>query len=282
MKTFSIGRQSGAFHPVIASTPDLFDVLADWLEATQGRTDFDTAFARLIRVVGADAGCIVRRPTPTGRPLQISRHDRARSSTVRPLDASFAADCFGETFRNAEAGTLWTLCNDQDAIKGPGCRDYAEWSVARDFRDMVVLVLAGSGGTSDHVELHFAEGAGPDVLATLAAFLPSMARAWAARRVGLVSNLTSRRTASPPAPPAQALSAANPFRLSRAEFRICVLLSRGHSVASLVEETGLCEATVRSHLRSIYAKTGCGSLAELIFRLLDGQSLAATAGRRLA
>jgi DNA-binding CsgD family transcriptional regulator len=279
MKTFSIGRQRGGFHPVIASSPDLFEVLADWLEATQGRMDFDTAFARLVSAVGADAGCIVRRPAATGRSFLISCHDRARSSTVRPLEASFAADCLGDAFRNAEAGRLWTFRNDPGAIRGSG---YVEWSAARGFRDMIVLVLAGSGGVRDHVELHFAEDAGPDTLATLAAFLPSMARAWAARRIGLVSSLTSRRTAPPPLPPAQALSAANPFRLSRAEFRICVLLSRGHSVASLIEETGLCEATIRSHLRTVYAKTGCASLAELVFRLLDGQSPAATAGRRLA
>ena len=65
------------------------------------------------------------------------------------------------------------------------------------------------------------------------------------------------------------LGTSNPARLSRAEFRVCLLLSRGLSVKGVTVELGLSEATIRSHLRSIYSKTQTSGLAELVYRILS-------------
>lgn len=109
--------------------------------------------------------------------------------------------------------------------------------------------------------------------ATLAAVLPTMARTWANRQVGLVTRtvVNHRATADlalQQSVPAMILGTSNPARLSRAEFRVCLLLSRGLSVTGVAEELTVSEATVRSHLRSIYAKTDTSGLAELVFALL--------------
>ena len=73
-------------------------------------------------------------------------------------------------------------------------------------------------------------------------------------------------------PDAPILGVANPAKLSRAEFRVCLLLSRGLSVKGVTAELGLSEATVRSHLRSIYSKTEVAGLPELLYRILSAGS----------
>ncbi len=75
----------------------------------------------------------------------------------------------------------------------------------------------------------------------------------------------------------------NPAGLSRAEFRVCLLLSRGLSVKAVSEELGLSDNTVRSHLRTIYSKTETASLPELIYLIMsvtdDEGSISVTAYR---
>ena len=65
------------------------------------------------------------------------------------------------------------------------------------------------------------------------------------------------------------LGVSNPANLSRAEFRVCLLLSRGLSVKAVSEDLNLSENTIRSHLRAIYAKTETASLPELIYLIMS-------------
>jgi DNA-binding NarL/FixJ family response regulator len=115
-----------------------------------------------------------------------------------------------------------------------------------------------------------------------------MARTWANRQVGLVTRMVvNHRAAAEPAParpvPAMILSPSNPARLSRAEFRVCLLLSRGLSVTGVSDELAVSEATVRSHLRSIFSKTETSGLAELVFALLRSKpDASAQSGLRCA
>ena len=74
------------------------------------------------------------------------------------------------------------------------------------------------------------------------------------------------------------LGISNPAKLSRAEFRVCLLLSRGLSIKGVTDELSLSEATVRSHLRSIYSKTEASGLPELVYRLLSNGSERGEAG----
>ena len=126
----------------------------------------------------------------------------------------------------------------------------------------------------DHIELHFTNPLPDAMQAAIAAVLPTMARTWASRQVGLVTrsvinHRAHRETGMRQPVKRSLLGTANPVRLSRAEFRVCMLLSRGLSVLGVAEELAVCESTVRSHLRSIYAKTDTSSLAELVFQLLS-------------
>ena len=59
----------------------------------------------------------------------------------------------------------------------------------------------------------------------------------------------------------------NPARLSRAEFRVCLLLAEGASNAGICAALSLSESTVRSHVRTICIKTGAADREELVARL---------------
>jgi len=56
-------------------------------------------------------------------------------------------------------------------------------------------------------------------------------------------------------------------------------LSRGLSVKAVTEELSLSEATVRTHLRSIYSKTETTGMPELLYMLLSNVTEAAAEPR---
>ena len=70
----------------------------------------------------------------------------------------------------------------------------------------------------------------------------------------------------------------NPQRLSRSEFRVCLMLSTGLQVDGISQKLGLTRPTVRTHLRAILAKTGLTSVADLVCELAQGQSPFVNAG----
>ena len=59
----------------------------------------------------------------------------------------------------------------------------------------------------------------------------------------------------------------NPAGLSRSEFRVCSLLKEGMTVNIIADNLSVGRATIRSHLSSIYSKTGASSQVELLHML---------------
>ena len=259
----------------MADPAGLIDAVANWSEALHGNSPFDQAFAGLVRGLGAEAGIIVR--TYPGRPFPqvVALHDeRADDGAARPLRGSFAANLFGAYLQTARPATVWLASQHADESDHAGDAGFQVWQAARRMREMAVLTLTAGPSFRDHVELHFRAPLSAETTGLLNMILPSIARIWAGRRAGLIAAQVienkSKVSSAAPALDGAILGIANPAGLSRAEFRVCVMLSRGLSVKGVLNELGLSEATVRSHLRSIYAKTGTRSLAELVFRLLDG------------
>lgn len=250
--------------------PTLVDAIANWCEALNGSVSLQQAVACLVRELGAEAGMLVRTHRSDGRPVAVALHDERGERSQRPLRRSFADGHFGAAMRVPRTASIWLGTTQADPDSDPALRD---WQAARRMKEFAVLVLAGGPALRDHIELHFAQPLTPEVQSTLAALLPTMVRTWGARQAGLVTRMVvnhrlQSRTAQAMASGASLLDISNPARLSRAEFRVCLLLSRGLSVAGVCEELGLTDATIRTHLRNIYAKSETSSLAELVFHLL--------------
>jgi len=60
----------------------------------------------------------------------------------------------------------------------------------------------------------------------------------------------------------------NPADLTRAEWKVCELASRGLSAKSIAYELNVSGNTVRTHLRNIYAKTDLNGFYELVYTLV--------------
>jgi len=264
-----------AFSDGIEARSSLIDAIADWCDALHRDLPLKEAFARLVHSLGAEAGMIVRTRLNDFHPVRILIHDD-RATSTHPLTASFADDFFGPHLVRPRSATVWLGSAHADERSAKEAVTLPEWQVTRRMKEFAVLVLSGGPDTRDHIELHFREMLSPDILESLAAVLPTIARTWATRSVGVITRQAiSERLPLDVQKPAYMmkpmLGVSNPARFSRGEFRVCMLLSRGLSVVGVSKELGIAEATVRSHLRSIYAKTDTANLAELVFQLVKSQ-----------
>jgi DNA-binding NarL/FixJ family response regulator len=133
-----------------------------------------------------------------------------------------------------------------------------------------VITLAVEEKWVDYLEFHFGTEVAGSTQAIMNMLAETLSRTWLRRSPGLFSeNLLARSAASRAKDLREPiLSPANPARLSRAEFRVCLLLSRGLNTKAVCEELEIGAATLKAHLRNIFAKTKTTCLAELIFQLL--------------
>lgn len=246
-----------------------------WCEALNGTASLQDALAELIAGVGAEAAMIVRTNMHDLRPVRIAVCDMARDAQMaRPLRHSFADSFFGPLMISARTATTWVASAHMDDCSGDPA--LSEWQTPRHLKEFVVFVLSAGGMNRDHLELHFRDRMSSDAEGKLMALLCDMAGVWARRKSELIGRtIDSPRglTLHPQRSVARrhVLSTENPAQLSRAEFRVCLLLGRGLLVQAVGKELDLSEPTIRTHLRNIYAKTDCTCLAELVFRLMDGK-----------
>lgn len=251
----------------------VISAIVSWCTALNGNSSLQDALAEMAFGLGAEAGLIVRTRLIDQRPVRIAACDLARADAMaRPLRRSYADSFFGAPMLRARSATVWQAAAQADDATGDPA--LGEWQASRHMKEFVVLVLASHTGTRDHIELHFRHRLTPDLEALLNQMLPDMSRVWSSRQTGLITRTIinhrqSDRLDFHNTAPMRILDSGNPAHLSRAEFRVCMLLSRGLMVQAIVKELSLSEATIRSHLRNIYAKTECSSLAELVFRLID-------------
>ena len=219
----------------------------------------------------------------------ISRHhhrieDNPRLVALHPgnnrstLTKGFCQDVLDYQFGRAKAGTVWFLGEMFDDPAWLPSNRLEGWLETGEVREIAVIPMAVTRQSVDYIEFHFAETLDRAAQHEIEALVPTIERSWRGRKPGLVTGAVAdgrtliARSASQTARAqfdAPILGMSNPAGLSRAEFRVCLLLSRGLSVKAVSDELGLSENTVRSHMRAIYAKTETSSLPELIYLILS-------------
>jgi DNA-binding CsgD family transcriptional regulator len=153
------------------------------------------------------------------------------------------------------------------------------WMTDRRIRDVAVMPLDRSGSDLDMMEIHFPAGIPASLRATLEVAATSASAAWRRRQRGRIARILSaspaiaeRLSAEEPALRPSPLSPVNPLGLTAAELRICVLFRDGHPVNDLARHLRISDSTLRTHLRSIYAKAGVGGQVDLVRLLLAAGS----------
>ena len=263
------------------SAPDLrvLDGIASWCGGLHGSMPLQDALTALALGFRAGAAVLSRLHRNQDQPKAVCIHDaRHSSSEAVHLSRPLCQDVMGYLFTKARTSTIWFLSDHLEDSSWSLTPTLDHWQAARQVQEIVVVALEGSLQQQDYLEFHFTRELAYSEKLELESLMPTLVRAWAGRKSGLVTRtqmddrmIRARKAAEATRlkPDAPILGVSNPAKLSRAEFRVCVMLSRGLSVRALTEELGLSESTIRSHLRSIYSKTEVSGMQELMYRILS-------------
>ncbi|AZQ67199.1 LuxR family transcriptional regulator [Silicimonas algicola] len=275
----------------LGPTLKVLDGIAGWCGGLHGSMPLKDALATLASGLGADAAAITRHNTNEDRPRTVAVYDaREGDPDVPLLRRGLCRDAMGYLYPKVRASTAWFLTDLLTDRAWAGTDLLENWRISRDVAEIVSLPLAIDARRRDFIELHFSRGFTHFERLEFEALVPTLVRSWAGRKPGLVTGasmddrmIAARRIAAQVGQIRRTipvLDASNPANLSRAEFRVCLLLSRGLSVKAVTDELGLSEATVRTHLRSIYSKTETTGMPELLFRILSPATETAQEKRR--
>lgn len=280
MKDYAIaGEPPGRMRAIEAS---MIGAVAQWCECLHGTNPLRTSLRYLTDSIGAEAVILARHCRPSEAPAKVLVHDRARSGCRVPIDRSHAALLLGRFLETAKPGSTW-----YGSVRDAEMHPVLSAALARrHLQDIVVIPLEIGERSIDTLELYFTEKVRHYQQAVLSTLAETLSRTWQNRARGLFTDtlLKAADAQVPATAGAPILSADNPARLSRAEYRVCLLLSHGHSPERMRSELGIKESTLRSHLSNLYAKTGARNLAELTFQLVSDLpfDLAGGPGGRLA
>ncbi len=245
----------------------MIGAIAGWCEALHGKS----ALGRGLQLIGtgaeAEAVSIARYTLSGGADGRPLIWDRA-AAEVRGgrLHRGFARSLLGNYFGSARPGSLWFRSMLDDVA--PVLRDF---QAARSMRELVVIPLESGPRFVDTIELHFTEKLRPFQQHLLNNLAPVLSMTWKNRAQGLFNEEVLRRSEQQRATPGDTpiLSVANPARLSRAEYRVGLMLSRGLSIEEVRSALSIQDSTLRTHLSNLYAKTRATNMSELVYLLVS-------------
>lgn len=257
---------------------DLTDAAIIWTECLHGNAPIREALSAITQTTGGLSAVLYRCCVKSGRPRVIASFHRHASRGVQPfLQPAFLQpvghDLVPAGLHRARPGTVWRM---EDAMpeagagtQGPAWRALPD----RGAVDVVAIPLGKSDGVVDVLELGLERAATPGLVTALGELARALSFAWSRRPTGRIARLLANtpaidrrlaatRTDAP-------LSIGNPWRLTPTEMRICNLIREGQDPARLVLSIGVTESTIRTHLRSIYAKAGVSGQVGLLRLLLS-------------
>ncbi|MBP9181812.1 MAG: hypothetical protein KBF78_01670 [Fuscovulum sp.] len=245
----------------------MIGAIAGWCEALHGKSPL----ARGLQLIGtgmdAEATAVVRYVRAGGADGRPLTWDRAPAE-VRGgrLQRGFARSLLGQYFDSARPGSLWFRSMLDDVSQ-----DLRDFQLDRVLRELVVIPLDVGDRFVDTIELHFEDRLRPFQQHLLSNLAPVLSQTWKNRAQGMFTEDILRRSeqqrglsGSTPI-----LSTENPARLSRAEYRVGLMLSRGLSTDEVREALKIQDSTLRTHLGNLYAKTRAANLSELVYLLVS-------------
>lgn len=263
--------QAGAFPNITLMS----DFLIRWTECLHGSGDMRATLALLAKLTRSRLVHLSRFYPETDRQRTITCFDLDASEGKHPLFKGFAPVVLDHHGAYARPGTIWTLSEKERAGLPELDMRSKKWMENRNFGEVVIIPLGKNDDNLDVLEFYRAERFLETKDTSLQYLAFYAAEAWGRRRKGRIARflrsvpaLCERLEAPLPAGPADPLSPENPFRLTAAEIRICVMLRDGRGAEEIGLQTRTALSTVRSHLRNIYSKTGASGQIGLIHLLL--------------
>jgi DNA-binding CsgD family transcriptional regulator len=243
----------------------LIGAVAQWCECLHGRDPLLKSLENLAFGLGADIVALVRYARDGSGSSRVVIWDMtAVNDGARRAERGFARSLMGLYFEAARPGSLWF----RSMVESGKAADLEEFHLSRHLRELAIVPLEVVPRFIDTIEFRFRDRLRNHQPLILNSLAPVLARTWHNRAQGLFTEAILRLAPAPAATcVAPILSVENPARLSRAEYRVSLLLSHGMSIKEVQSELRISESTLRSHLGNLCAKTNCANLSELIFRL---------------
>lgn len=251
-----------------------FSLVTDWMGALTGQYDLADVLTTIARQTQAANVGLYRLDMPRGRVTPILSHDRLADRN-RPLVVTGALARFvlARTTGPLQNGQIWRLSEVRILPGFAGSDAEREWRERSDNFEVSLILLEASDNRFDLLELSFetAPPRSPELPSSIIA--TALSDVWRMRTPGVIARIiaqSSRRKSAPHLEGAALLSADNPYALTQAEMRVCSHLSNGLAPKSIAQTLGLSVATVRTHLRNLYSKTGTDGQVSLIALARNG------------
>lgn len=250
----------------------LISAIASWCEFLHNKATAALALKQIADALGADAISLTRVPRHSGYDHNIIAYDRANAHRRGPaLNCSFARAVLGSYVDKPKSGSIWL----KSMLEGSIDPALTVFHKSRGLTELAVVTLDVSEKTVDFIEIHFAHKLKFDDHAVLNLAAQTFSRTWCNRCPGAFTERMLKHRERNNGVPVDlpVLSSENPARLSRAEYRVCLMLSHGRTIENAQIELGISMATVRTHLKNVYAKTNTSGHSELLYQLLTYKSL---------
>ena len=243
------------------------DLTMLFLDAASGRSELDDVLEHLARSLGAEVALISQGDVRRETSRTLSRSGRRWPPAGRD---GLARDILGPLYFHMRPGAA-CLASEHLVAAGPGGPALRDLLGEQGLVDVGLIVLECTSDVAHYLELHFSSQIEDDTGRRLEGLARAFSRVW--QLVGAKLDFTPRavpdvakgRQGIPASP--WLLDERNPGRLTKAEFRICLLLSRGLSANAVARELDVSVTTIRTHLRSIYRKAEVSGFGELSHRL---------------
>ena len=249
-----------------------FDAIADWTNSLNGNGELDVSIAKLATLIKADCSVLIRKSFHEEKPRIIARHDIGSGKFLNRPAKSHADLVLGDNMRGAKVASLWKLSENQGLESGSpfGRSDLSK--AGSGLAEVVVLTLQVNSNRADFLEFHFLKPPLQHNLDLLVMLAETLANTWKQRLPSIISRKFKRThlksiSGESCSGEISILDIDNPAKLSRSEYRICALLKEGMTVSKIAQTLPICEATVRSHLSSIFSKTDTINQVELLHML---------------
>lgn len=238
-----------------------------WFQGLTEKRPLVTFLNEILDALGARSVCLSRRPRAGNGPVRV-----LVAGVGAGLHIARAKSRLQAATRQAprlRPGSVWfASASADDLLAVPSSLPWRSPNA-----EVAAVVLAVEQDWVDCLEVEFDEPIGRTVQASLIVLGDRLSSTWSQHGACLMSDVLRTAPAEPSASRAalpadqSILCMTNPARLTRAEFRLCVLLSRGVGADGARSELAISRSMLRTHLRSIFAKTHTSSLSELSARL---------------
>lgn len=245
-----------------------------WAECLHGGGSLRETLSEFSDLSQATVVHLYRVNAGTGAQRAIATLDRQAAGGARPFVRAHGPALAGQTLSRAKPGTLWTMQElDRNAASRLDTRVLG-WMDARGFRDAALIPLSPADDETDMLEFHMTAQLDPVRRRSIETLAVAMADAWGRRPKGRIARILRAAPAiqdrlSQLSQSVDPLSDSNPFGLTAAELRICGMVRQGMPVSEANRSLGIAESTLRTHLRSIFAKTGVAGQVGLVRMLLQ-------------